>query len=124
MKVRKLQLSLELLIYIALASVSAAFALAALRNTTSFSGNFISSYKISQFVDTINGYMLNGSYATIRIFVPAGLCNATVHGNVLSTRLGDFYFSEPVVIAQKLCPDNSFEQLSVYSDNGSAAIGT
>jgi cytoskeletal protein CcmA (bactofilin family) len=41
---------------------------------------------------------LNGSYATIRIFVPAGLCNATVHGNVLSTRLGDFYFSEPVVI--------------------------
>lgn len=117
------QLSLELLLYLALAGLSFAVALHAVSGSMAKISNGIGAFEVSQFVDTINSHLFAGSQFSIKLYLPQGLCNSTVSGASITTRYGAFVFVAPVAVQQgALCPDGVFASLNVSVLNGSVQI--
>jgi len=77
----RLQLSLELLVYIALASVSmlASVSIYATYSKALLSG--VARYEMYEFVELVNSEALSGSReASFSVFVPEGMCNSSLSG--------------------------------------------
>ncbi|MGA3020843.1 MAG: hypothetical protein ABSD68_02755 [Candidatus Micrarchaeales archaeon] len=111
----KAQLSLELLIYIALAGISLSFALSEAAKASAGTGNEIHLFEIVQFVNSLNEALMGGNGSSFRAFVPQGLCISNITGNLLSTQYGSFYLTEPLHDPNKaLCPDGTYASFSIF----------
>jgi hypothetical protein len=110
---------LELLVYLALAGLSFAFALHAVSGATAGTASDIHSFEIAQFVDYVNTALLGGGSFSAELYLPVGLCNSTISGSSLVTGYGRFYFVGRVA-AQKgvLCPDGTYALLGFHMENG------
>lgn len=101
------QISLELLIYVALAGLSLASTLPWAARLIGHVATEESTYGISQFVNALNTKLIDGSNE-FSAFVPKGLCGANMSGAQLVTNSGVFYLIEPLAVRGKLCPDGTY----------------
>ena len=101
------QLSLELLIYVALAGLSLASTLPWAARLIGHVAAEKSAYEISQFVNALNTNLIEGS-SRFSAFVPKGVCGANVSGVQLVTNSGSFYLIEPLAAQGALCPDGIY----------------
>jgi len=120
----RLQLSLELLVYIALASVSmlASVSIYATYSKALLSG--VARYEMYEFVELVNSEALSGSReASFSVFVPEGMCNSSLSGGELQTKYGVFYFIENISIDSKLlCPGGATEYVKILNNEGRLEI--
>jgi hypothetical protein len=111
----KAQLSLELLIYIALAGISVSFALSAAAKASTRTGNEIHLSEMVQFVNSLNVELMDGNGTSFRIFVPQGLCVSNLAGDLLSTQYGSFYLVEPLHdLNNTFCPDDTYASFEIF----------
>lgn len=115
------QISLELLIYMALAGASLAASMPWVAKELSNANQQRSAYETLQFVESINLAIMQGS-AQLGVFVPEGLCSASVNGTELETRSGNFFFLEPVTATNAFCPDNTDAELAIAGQGGRVSI--
>ncbi|MDE1874204.1 MAG: hypothetical protein KGI04_03750 [Candidatus Micrarchaeota archaeon] len=119
----KAQLSLELLLYAALAGLSLLFALGAVGEAGGRLGESVASFQISQLVYALNSAMLNGGQSSGSFYLPAGLCGATISGDVLHDYGHDFYLSSAANASPGLfCPDGVQATLTLSIVNGAYRI--
>ncbi len=117
------QLSLELLVYVALAGISLAFALSAAAAPLAKAGYELRAYGIAQFVDEINSALLQHEYGSGFFYLPSGLCPSSVQGNELVTAYGEFALAGPVAAyGSVFCPDGMVANMSIGSANGTALL--
>jgi len=116
----KAQLSLELLIYVALAGISLSFALSEAAKASTRAGNEMHISEIVQFVNSLNEGLMDGKNVSFRVFVPQGLCVSNISDNLLLTQYGSFYLSEPLHDLDKaLCPDGTYASFNIsYNPEG------
>lgn len=113
---------MELLLYLALAGLSFAFAIGAVSGSLLKAENAIASFEIAQFVNQVNTMMLT-SASQFNSYIPAGVCNSTLSGSLLSTEYGDFYFTWPLKAQEgTLCPDGAYARLRISVANGTAYL--
>jgi hypothetical protein len=111
----KAQLSLELLVYIALAGISLSFALSEAAKASAGTGNKIHLSEIAQFVNALNEGLMGGNSTSFRIFVPQGLCTSNVTGDLLSTQYGSFYLVESLHdLGKAFCPDDAYASFEIF----------
>lgn len=117
------QLSLELLVYVALAGFSLAFVLSTAAAPLARAGYELHAYAISQFVGSINSALLQHAYGNGSFYLPPGLCQSGVVANGLETAYGTFGLVEPVALEGNVfCPDGTAANLSIDMKNGTALI--
>lgn len=90
MSVQKAQLSFEFMVYLSLAGLSLLSSLSLLNH---FSGSIQSSlyrYELSDLVSKVNLASLTGITSQLVLPIPQALCNATVIGDRLVTKYGNF----------------------------------
>ncbi len=117
------QLSLELMLYVALAGLSFAFALGVTERSYAGIGASTGSFGLSQFIDVINGALLSSGAFSGNVYLPQGLCEATANNNSISTRYGSFYIVDKVSFAPgTMCPDGEYANIAVSVRGGIAYI--
>lgn len=101
----KAQMSLELMLYIALAGLSMVGALAILRSGGAAASSYGNRYKAYEFAESVNYAAESGSGKPVQVSLPAGMCNSTMQGSALSTQYGTFYLVPGIYInTSALCP--------------------
>ncbi|MCL5239638.1 MAG: hypothetical protein M1286_04190 [Candidatus Marsarchaeota archaeon] len=115
------QLSLELLLYLALAGLSLAAAIGAVAKAEAGMGNGIASFELEQFSSMVDaGLLENGSF-TANTYIPAGLCDSVVYGNELETAHGTLYFAYQLNVTHSaFCPDGRYAVISASVSSGTA----
>ncbi len=120
MRETRAQLSLELMLYVALAGLSLAFALGIFSREVSAVGKGVGAFEMSQFVGALNDKLLSGSAGGFSVFLPPGVCNSTLSNASLLSAQGVFYLVRPVEAGNALCPDGTSAALSI-GYNGTVA---
>jgi hypothetical protein len=117
------QLSLELLVYLALACVSLAIVLHAASAPLAKAGYAIRAYGISQFVEQLNGRLVSGAYGNGSMYLPTGLCPTGAQHGQLETAYGAFALVAPVALAgNAFCPDGVTAGINIEEMNGTAYV--
>jgi len=115
------QLSLELLVYVALAGLSFALAIGAVSKAWTSIGKSAYAFELSQFADAINAALLSSGSFSETLYLPPGLCGAAPHGNMLETAYGSIYFAYAINASpQAFCPDGEYARISVFVDGDTA----
>lgn len=115
------QLSLELLLYVALAGLSFAFAIGAVSRAWSGLGGSEGAFEMTQLADTINTALLQNGAFSGTVYLPTGMCAANASGNALTTPHGALYFIDVVnTTSTTFCPDGTYANLSVVVTGGTA----
>jgi hypothetical protein len=118
------QLSLELLVYVALAGLSFALAIGAVSKAWTSLGKSAYAFELSQFADAINAALLSSGSFSETLYLPPGLCGAASHRNTLETEYGSIYFVYAINASpQVFCPDGEYAQISVLVKGGTAYFG-
>lgn len=118
----KVQMSLEVLVYVSLAGVSIVYSLSLVSGYYSKGVGVAASYEYSNFAEAINLALMNGASA-VSLYVPVGLCNSTATADSMDTKYGTLYFAEPVVISKSvLCSRGSIEA-NITHDSGYSEVG-
>ena len=92
-------MSLEMLAYLSLAGISMAYSVGLIHSYYGSVNKSLSHYEYYGFVQSINTAVLGG-YGSVNLYVPEGMCNATVNGDELNTLYGRFYFVRYVTISK------------------------
>ncbi len=117
------QLSLELLVYLALAGLSLAVVLHAASAPLAKAGYAVRVYGISQFVGQLNERLVSGAYGNGSMYLPAGLCPTGAQHGQLETAYGTFSLLTPVALSGNVfCPDGVVAGLRIEISNGTALI--
>jgi len=116
----KLQLSLELLIYIALVSSAALASMLAFSRIVSSANSMASAYSIKQFISSLNAALILGN-SSLSIFIPAGMCGASVSGQSLKVGNASYELVEPIE-GNAFCPDESQAILNITYSNSYALL--
>jgi hypothetical protein len=120
----RIQISLELLIYIALSGASLLFVSEMLAVKLPGMYNETSAYSIEAVVNKINSLaMLGSANSSISTFIPIGMCNSTIKNSELETRYGAFYINPSIEIGNAFCPDNVKAELSISYTGGKMLLG-
>ncbi len=99
-----LQISIEFLLYMSLASIGLLFSILIVSGGLSRIIYAVNYYEIEKFVGVINSY--NGQQGgLISVYLPRGLCNATYEGHYVHTEYGTFYLADRIVISKKTACD-------------------
>lgn len=102
----KLQISLELELYLALAGIALFFSFLLFKGSYSYIAGDISGYKIMEFSSALNDNLLAGN-THFTAYLPPGLCNSSAKGNEIITRYGTFYIPGRLLIENgTFCPDS------------------
>ncbi|MGC8710474.1 MAG: hypothetical protein ACP5RF_02595 [Candidatus Micrarchaeia archaeon] len=110
----RMQMSLELLVYIALSGASLLFISGVLVGKLPSIYKAVSTYSAEALVNRINSIaMLDSFNANLSTFVPGGMCNSTVKNGELETPYGAFYINPNVEIDKAFCPDNAEVKLTI-----------
>ncbi|MCL4389703.1 hypothetical protein M1397_03825 [Candidatus Marsarchaeota archaeon] len=107
----KAQLSFEMLIYLGLSLASIAAAVYAYVYGRGAVSGAAATYSLEEFVAAVNsnaGFQSSSFYA----YVPNGLCNASLLGNMLIYRNATYYFESNVSIAKGLLCAYGFTTIS------------
>ncbi|VVB77045.1 Uncharacterised protein [uncultured archaeon] len=119
----KAQLSLELMLYAALAGVSFVFVLGPLAKEAHSLVGGASSLARSQFLDLVNAELFERNTAAFRAFVPPSMCNSTVSDAVLFSGKGKYPLAMPLALSSNaLCPDGSWASLRFAYDGAGAYL--
>ncbi len=120
MKDMKAQMSLEFLLYSALAGLSILFALSMLNARSKQISSSIAGYEMQSLMDSLNSAILSGKYVSyINAYIPIGACNSTVSSGKISNMFGNFYTYAQLDNASFLCPDGMVAYMEVR-DYGSS----
>jgi hypothetical protein len=116
----RVQLSLELLLYVSLVGISSALVLGILARNSSGLRSELGAFAVSQFVNSVNGAILGGAVRE-GVFLPGGVCGSQITGALLSYGNESFAFVEPVhLVGNALCPDGIAASLQ-FTYNASGA---
>ena len=116
----KAQLSLELLIYLSLASSAALASMVAFSKLLSNASSIASAYAIEEFVSSLNTALIFGN-ASVSLYIPKGMCAARISGQSLIVGNSTYALVEPVQ-GNVLCPDGIEARLNITYFNGYAII--
>ncbi|MDE1855122.1 MAG: hypothetical protein KGH57_02260 [Candidatus Micrarchaeota archaeon] len=120
------QLSLELLLYVALAGLSFAFAASAVETSSAKLGGSVVSFETGQFVDALNTAMLETGSFSGNFYVPRGLCDSEISGDRIAVGGGLLYFVMDVNASPSVfCPDgvNATLRISVRDERAYVTRG-
>ncbi len=108
------------MIYLALAGLSFVLALNTVANISGKMSWNIRAFEISGFFNYLNGALLGGDNVSFNVFLPEGLCNATISNGGVDTVYGTFYLAGALHIPRSaLCPDGLLASLQVlYNKTG------
>ncbi len=98
----RLQLSFELMLYMAMAGISMLISLRLLASYEAYMRSSMGRYAIATFVENTEEAVENGAYSFAE-YVPAGLCNATSGPGIIHTQYGAFYLSSGILIKMPIC---------------------
>ncbi|MGC8676357.1 MAG: hypothetical protein ACP5T3_02470 [Candidatus Micrarchaeia archaeon] len=117
----KAQLSLEFLLYVGLAGLSLAVAGRAVPQVLHAASESSGAYSVLSFASSLNTALLYGN-STVFVFLPHGICNATISGTTLSTRWGSYGLVLPIVAGNALCPDGMRAEIGINVSAGVAHL--
>lgn len=114
----KAQISLELELYLAVASIAMLFSIVELLRAYPNIAGQASGYGLMELAESINENILLGN-SSMLAWLPQGACNSTVRGNEFETEHGTFALVSSVSFnGQPFCPDNQNVRLLLgYSPN-------
>lgn len=115
----RLQISVELLVYLAVSAVVLVFALHALSVWHGAYSSELGRYEVYTMVSYVNSAISSGIDVTnISAYLPSGACNYTISGNRLSTPYGILYFTGDIIAAKGLfCPGGTTEHFEVVDNS-------
>jgi hypothetical protein len=118
-------MSLEMLLYVALAGLSIAFALRSLGTARPYMLRYMHYYEAYGIAQGINQAILSGlPYSSFNAYIPRGMCNSTASGNELHTPYGDLPLMSDISLnSSALCAGNANGQVSVYDYQGRISVG-
>lgn len=119
----RLQISVELLVYLSVSAIVLVFVLHSLSAWSGAYSSELGRYEAYTLVSYVNSAIFSDAEATnISVSLPSSACNYTISGNRLSTPYGTFYFAEDILAAEGLfCPGGAAERLEVIDNSSSAA---
>lgn len=119
----KAQISLELELYLAIASIALLFSVIGLSRAYPNIAWQASGYGMMGLAEAINENILLGNSSMVA-WLPRGACNSTVKGNELSTAHGAFALVSSVSFnGYPFCPDNRNARLLLgYGPGGGVVI--
>ncbi len=119
----RLQISVELLIYLSVSAIVLVFILGAVSRWSTSYSNAIGGYEAYTLVSYINSAIYSGTEASnISISLPKGACNFSISGNKLYTQYGTFYFADDAIAANGLfCVAGGAETIEVIN-NGTDSV--
>ena len=115
----KAQISLELELYLAIASIAMLFSIVGLSRVYPNIAGQASGYGLMGLAESINENILLGN-SSMSAWLPQGACNSTVNGNEFKTGRGAFSLISSVSFnGYPFCPDNQNVRLLLsYSPGG------
>jgi len=120
----KAQISLELLIYLSISSISLLAISSLLLYYMPKIKNTLEEYAVWLMLARLDTASYYYSNASMYLFIPQGLCNASVEGDMLLTRFGSFYFNPALSLASSdFCPDNEYATLYMRNEGGYIYVG-
>jgi len=120
----KAQISLELLIYLSISSISLLAISSLLLHYMPRIKNELEEYEVWLMLAKLDTTSYYYSNASIYLFIPQGLCNASIEGDMLLTRFGSFYFNPALSLAPNdFCPDNEYATLYMRDEGGYIYVG-
>ena len=109
----KAQISIEIMLYIAMAGIALLFALRMLMAYRTTMAGRLDRYRISVFVEGIEEGVESGS--RFAAYVPAGLCNATSSPGMISTAYGTYYMGSLILLKVPICTAGMQNFTSAYN---------
>jgi hypothetical protein len=104
----KLQLSLEFLLYLGLASTAMLAAFTIIKNGSIQISDYISRYSAYEFIQSINTALVTGNQMPIQILIPSGMCNSTIVDGEILTPYGKYDLEGNIEInTSELCPSGN-----------------
>jgi len=120
----KAQISLELLIYLSISSLTILSISDALLHYIPRINGELNTYAISLMLARLDTASYYYSNASVYLFIPRGVCNASVDGNRLLTRFGSFYFNPALkLVPSDFCPDNEYATIYMRRGGGFILVG-
>ncbi|MGC9156778.1 MAG: hypothetical protein ACP5GD_01150 [Candidatus Micrarchaeia archaeon] len=116
----KAQLSLELLIYLSLASSAALASMVAFSKMLSDASSIASAYAIEEFVSSLNSALIFGNKSA-SLYIPKGMCTAKISGQSIIIGNSTYALVEPIQ-GNAFCPDGIEATLNITYFNGYALI--
>jgi hypothetical protein len=119
----RLQISVELLIYLSVSAIVLVFVLVAVSRWSASYSNAVSRYEAYTLVSYINSAIYSGAeVSNISVSLPKDACNFSINGNKLYTRYGTFYFAEDVIAENGLFCDASGAGTIEFIKNGTDSV--
>ncbi len=119
----KLQISFELLLYMAIAGIALLFGVVMLASKWSDINGSVDSLSVYYFINSLNEELTSGA-SSFSLYVPKGACNSTISGNKVQTIYGTYYLTSGIDMPQGLlCPDGQSANFTVSYASGSWVIG-
>jgi len=120
----KAQISLELLIYLSISSISVLAISSLVLHYMPRIKSELEEYAVWLMLARLDTASYYYSNASLYLFIPQGLCNASIEGDMLLTRSGSFYFNPALSIAPgTFCPDNEYATIYMRNDGGYIYVG-
>jgi hypothetical protein len=120
----KAQISLELLIYLSISSISLLAISSLMLHYMPRIKNSLEEYAVWLMLARLDTASYYYSNASVYLFIPQGLCNASIEGDMLLTRFGSFYFNPTLILSPSdFCPDNEYATLYMRNEGGYIYVG-
>jgi hypothetical protein len=109
-------MSLEFLLYSAVAGIAIALSIYMLARTGGELSRAVGAYMVGRFFSEAS--VAAESSGQFYAYLPPGICNSTINGSEVSTAYGDFYIPGRIEINNRsLCPDKMFASFEItYND--------
>ncbi len=119
----KLQISFELLLYMAIAGIALLFGVVMLASKWPDISLSVDSLGFYSFINSLNEELSSGA-SSFSLYVPKGACNSTISGNKIQNTYGTYYLTSGISMQQGiLCPDGRSANFTVSYVSGSWVIG-